>query len=101
MKHQITKYVFLLGGLVGFVSTLIKESRYILELVTYSLYSGNLSYWVFAGIWALIFGGIMVGSYAIYLSEGKWGLIRLVLLLGVFIGVFFFLAFGNVGINIF
>jgi ABC-type uncharacterized transport system permease subunit len=42
--------------------------------------------------WGLLFGALLSASYAILLKEGKWGLIKLVILLGMFTGVFWVLA---------
>ena len=101
MNPQVTTRVFLLGSFVGILLTLISVVRKVLEVITFSLYSGSLEDWLFMLVWGVICGGLMVGCYSIYISEGKWGLIRLVLILGFFVGVFLFIAFGNLGIKMF
>lgn len=101
MNSQVTTRIFLLSTLLGVFLSLLEYVRSVLLIITDSLYSGTLNSWVFSGVWGVIFGLFMVGCYSIYVSEGRWGLIRLVLVLGFFVGVFLLVAFGNLGISIF
>lgn len=89
-SNKVADRAFLTGLILGGLATYIPKIHNILNYVTGLFYKGNISTWAFAGIWGAIFGGILVGSYTIYLNEGWWGLVRTALILALFVVAFWF-----------
>lgn len=87
-SNKIADRAFLTGLILGGVASYIPKIHNALNFVTRIFYKGSISSWAFAGIWGAIFGGILVGSYTIYLNEGWWGLVRTALILTFFVIAF-------------
>lgn len=96
----VARKIFFLGFLLGIGLFFIPQTQIWIVYAVSLFYPAQINKYVLLGVVGLFFGTLMDMSYMIYLKEGRWGLIRIAVIIGVLILLVLILSGGLLGSHV-